>query len=186
MLGQDIYDSTCGIVGLGRIGLEIAERIKCFHAKTIVYSGHKPKPQGDKIGAKFVSFDDLLKMSDFVFIACPLTPETKFMFNSKTFALMKSNAVLVNISRGMVIDQDELIKVLENGRIFAAGLDVMTPEPLPTDSKLLSLPNCGKFAFVTTLIKIQIADTKWHNLSFVNYFQSRFTFFKIIPKNLQF
>lgn len=142
MLGQDIYQSTCGIVGLGRIGQEIAKRVKCFQTKNLIYSGHKPKPQGDKLGAKFVSFEELLKISDFVFIACPLTPETKFMFNSKAFRMMKKNAVLINISRGLVIDQDALVEALLNGEIFAAGLDVMTPEPLPTNSKLLTLDNC--------------------------------------------
>lgn len=83
--------------------------------------------------------------SDFVVVACPLTDETENMFHKGVFNKMKNTAVFVNISRGEVVKQDDLIDALKNQTIFAAGLDVMTPEPLPSDHELLKLPNCGKW-----------------------------------------
>lgn len=78
-------------------------------------------------------------------MACPLTKETNGIFNESAFKKMKSTSVFVNIARGGIVDQDALIKALENGTIFSAGLDVVTPEPLPPNHPLLKLPNCGKY-----------------------------------------
>lgn len=97
-----------------------------------------------EIDAELVPFDELVKNSDVVIIAAPLTNETRGLFNEEVFKKMKKNAVLVNIARGAIIDQEALVKALETNQIFAAGLDVTTPEPLPSDHKLLSLPNVGK------------------------------------------
>lgn len=91
--------------------------------------------------------EQLLKESDVIVVACPLTDKTFRMFNDETFAKMKRTAVFVNVGRGDVVDQPALERALENNTIFAAGLDVMTPEPLPSDHKLLTLPNCSKFKF---------------------------------------
>lgn len=99
---------------------------------------------GRELGAKFVSFDELLQISDFVIVACPLTTETANLVDAAALAKMKPTSVLVNIARGGIVDQDALVAALQNGTIFAAGLDVMTPEPLPADDVLLTLPNCGK------------------------------------------
>lgn len=85
-----------------------------------------------------------MKESDFIIAACPLNEETKGMFNSSAFKSMKNSAVFVNVARGEVAVQEDLIEALKNRTIFAAGLDVMTPEPLPNDSELLKLENCGK------------------------------------------
>lgn len=87
----------------------------------------------------------MLKESDFVISAVPLNDETKLMFNKTSFAKMKKTSVFVNIGRGGVVNHDDLVEALKNNQIFAAGLDVMTPEPLPTDHPLLQLPNVGKF-----------------------------------------
>lgn len=141
-MGQDIQGSTVGIVGFGGIGQAIAKRLIAFDVGQLIYSGHSPKPQAKELGAEFVSFDELLKRSDFVIIVCPLNEETKEMFNDAAFNKMKPNAILVNVARGGIVDQPALIEALKQGKIFGAGLDVMTPEPLPTDSPLLSLPNC--------------------------------------------
>ncbi|XP_055599992.1 glyoxylate reductase/hydroxypyruvate reductase-like isoform X2 [Uranotaenia lowii] len=141
LLGRDIKGSTVGIIGLGGIGQTIAERLKGFNVGQIIYSGRNPKPEGAKLGATFVSQTGLLKESDFVFIAVPLTNSTRHMINATTLAQMKPTAVLVNIARGEIIDQDALVTALKNGTIMAAGLDVMTPEPLPADHELLKLPN---------------------------------------------
>lgn len=91
-----------------------------------------------------VSFDTLLRQSDFVFVACPLNNETRNMFDKNAFSKMKSNSVFVNVARGGIVVQDDLIDALRNGTIFSAGLDVMTPEPLPSDHILTTLDNCGK------------------------------------------
>lgn len=88
--------------------------------------------------------EELLKESDVIVVACPLTDKTFRMFNDEAFAKMKRTAVFVNVGRGDVVDQPALERALENNTIFAAGLDVMTPEPLPSDHKLLTLPNCSK------------------------------------------
>lgn len=98
---------------------------------------------GRILGATFVSFEELLRNSDVVIVSCPLTNETKLMFNERAFKMMKKTAVFVNIARGQIVDQPALIKALERKTIFAAGLDVTTPDPLPSGHKMFSLPNCG-------------------------------------------
>lgn len=142
MLGQDIKGRTVGIVGLGEIGQTIAKRLQGFEIQKLLYTGHKPKAAGDRLNATFVSFDELLANSDIVFVATPLTNETKGMFNEAAFNKMKPTSVFVNIARGAIVDQDALINALKTNKIFAAGLDVMSPEPLPADHPLLKLPNC--------------------------------------------
>lgn len=99
---------------------------------------------GKQFGAQFVSFDELLKRSDFVIVACPLTNETKNMFDKAAFEKMKNASVFVNVARGGIVVQNDLVDALKNGTIFSAGLDVMVPEPLPHDDQLAKLPNCGK------------------------------------------
>ncbi|XP_051158688.1 glyoxylate reductase/hydroxypyruvate reductase-like [Leptopilina boulardi] len=142
LLGVDVKGSTIGIVGFGNIGQAIAKRLKGFEIKNILYTGHTKKKAGDELGAEFVSLDELLEESDFVIAITPLTIETLKMFNDNTFGKMKKNAVFVNVGRGKVVDTDSLVRALKNKTIFAAGLDVVDPEPLPLDHELLKLPNC--------------------------------------------
>ena len=142
MLGQDIRGSTVGIVGFGGIGQTIAKRLTGFDVGQFLYSGHNKKPEADKIGAKFVPFSELATKSDFIFVICPLTSETYKLFNAGVFDKMKPTSVLVNVARGDVVDQEALYDALKKKKIFAAGLDVMTPEPLPADHPLMSLSNC--------------------------------------------
>jgi glyoxylate/hydroxypyruvate reductase len=142
MLGQEMRDSTVGIVGFGGIGQTIAKRLSGFDVGQFLYCGHNKKPAGEKLEAKFVSFEELIEKSDFVFITCPLTSETTKMFNAAVFDKMKPTSVLVNVARGDIVDQEALYDALKNNKIFAAGLDVMTPEPLPSDHPLMSLPSC--------------------------------------------
>ncbi|XP_030760653.1 glyoxylate reductase/hydroxypyruvate reductase-like isoform X2 [Sitophilus oryzae] len=141
MLGQDISGSTVGIIGLGSIGQAIAKRLKGFDVAKILYTGHREKPEGKEIGALFVSQETLNTESDFIFLAAPLTNETNQMCNAEFFSKMKKTGIIVNISRGKLIDQAALIRALRDGEIFAAGLDVMDPEPLNKDSELLKLSN---------------------------------------------
>lgn len=95
-----------------------------------------------------MSFAELLAQSDYIFVACPLTSETKHLFNAEAFGQMKNTSVFVNVARGGVVDQEALYDALKSGKIFAAGLDVMTPEPLPSDHPLMSLPNCGNYTLM--------------------------------------
>ncbi|XP_052743455.1 glyoxylate reductase/hydroxypyruvate reductase-like [Bicyclus anynana] len=141
-LGQDIARSTVGIVGLGGIGQAIVRRLKGFDVAKFIYSGRTDKPEAKALGAERVSLEQLLKESDFVILCCPLSKDTKHLINSETLKIMKTTAVLVNIGRGGLIDQKALYDALKDGQIFSAGLDVTSPEPLPKDDPLISLPNC--------------------------------------------
>jgi lactate dehydrogenase-like 2-hydroxyacid dehydrogenase len=142
MTGADIFGSTVGIVGLGRIGAAVAQRLVGFGCR-LLYSGSAPKPAvAGPVGAEFVDFSTLLAESDFVTIHCPLNAATHHLFDAAAFARMKRSAILINTSRGGVVDQEALYSALATGQIAAAGLDVTTPEPLPPDHPLLTLPNC--------------------------------------------
>uniref|UniRef100_A0A8D0GWT6 Glyoxylate reductase/hydroxypyruvate reductase n=1 Tax=Sphenodon punctatus TaxID=8508 RepID=A0A8D0GWT6_SPHPU len=143
MCGYGLSNSTVGILGLGRIGQAIARRLKPFGVKRFLYTGCHPKPEmAAEFQAEFVPLTKLAEESDFVMVTCSLTPDTKGMCNKNFFCKMKKTAVFINTSRGAVVNQDDLYQALVSGEISAAGLDVTTPEPLPTDHPLLSLKNC--------------------------------------------
>jgi len=141
-LGQDIHDATLGVIGFGRIGQAVARRGTGFNMK-IVYYNRSAKPEAEAaMNAERLSLDELLEVSDFVSLNVPLTDDTYHMIGERELALMKSSAVLVNASRGGLVDHSALYVALRAGAIFAAGLDVTEPEPLPPDHPLLTLPNC--------------------------------------------
>lgn len=142
MLGHGLEGSTVGVVGLGRIGLAVAKCLRPFGVARILYSGNNRSPKEEEVGAEFVSFNELLKQSDFVLGCCALTSGNKGLFNAEAFRKMKNTSIFVNTSRGGLVNQDDLYEALVKGEIAAAGLDVTTPEPLPTDSPLLTLKNC--------------------------------------------
>ena len=142
MAGYDVYGSTVGIVGLGRIGTAVAKRLRGFDCR-ILYSNPTPKPEvAASVGAEYVDLDTLLAESDFVSIHTELNDQTKHLFNADAFRKMKRTAILINTSRGGTVDQEALYHALVNGEIAAAGLDVTTPEPLPVDHPLFTLRNC--------------------------------------------
>lgn len=142
MTGVDLYGSTVGVVGLGRIAVDVIKRLKGFNC-TVMYFSRTRKPEIEQeLGIRYADLDVLLSQSDFVTVHAPLAPDTKEMFNAESFSKMKPSAVFVNTSRGGLVDQTALYDALSNKTIYAAGLDVTTPEPLETDSPLLSLPNC--------------------------------------------
>lgn len=141
MLGREVHSSTLGIIGLGRIGRQVARRAKAFDMN-VVYHNRRPRPEAEaQLACRYVSRDELLAASDYVMLTCPLTPETKGLINDRTLALMKPTATLINISRGPVVDTESLTRALRDRRIYSAGLDVTDPEPLPRDHPLLKLPN---------------------------------------------
>ncbi|KAI9304751.1 D-isomer specific 2-hydroxyacid dehydrogenase [Cunninghamella echinulata] len=139
LCGQQFTNKTLGVVGFGRIGQAAAQRLKGFGIGRTIYWGRSKK---EGVDAELVSFDELLKESDFVVVCCSLTPDTKELFNYEAFKKMKKNAVFVNISRGGVVKQDDLARALKENEIYSAGLDVTVVEPLPLDDKLQSLDNC--------------------------------------------
>ncbi len=143
MTGKDVHHSKVGIIGLGSIGAAIARRMTGFGCSIQYTGGSGPKPAvAEPLGAEYMELDALLASSDFVILACALTPQTKHLIDAAALSKMKRDAVLVNIARGDVVQQDALVQALKEGTILAAGLDVTTPEPLPTDHPLLALPNC--------------------------------------------
>jgi phosphoglycerate dehydrogenase-like enzyme len=142
MTGRDLFGSTVGIVGLGRIGAAVARRLAGFNCR-ILYEGPRPRPEvAGAVGATFVDLDTLLAESDFVTLHCPYNESTHHLMNARAFQRMKPTAVLINTTRGGTVDQEALYRALVEGQIVAAGLDVTTPEPLPPDHPLLTLPNC--------------------------------------------
>jgi glyoxylate reductase len=141
--GQDIHHATLGIIGLGRIGTEVARRAKGFSMKVLYYSRTRRSPQEEStLGVEYVpELSLLLSRSDFISVNVPLTAETKCLIGKPEFAMMKPNAVFVNTSRGSVVDQKALYETLKNKKIFAAAIDVTETEPIPLDDPLLTLPN---------------------------------------------
>ncbi|XP_018407947.1 PREDICTED: glyoxylate reductase/hydroxypyruvate reductase-like [Nanorana parkeri] len=143
MCGYGLSNSTVGIIGLGRIGLAIAQRLKPFGVEKFLYTGRQPRPQNAAgLNAEYVSCEKLTEESDFVIVSCSLTPETEGLCNKDFFQRMKKTSIFINISRGSIVNQEDLYQALADGQIAAAGLDVTTPEPLPTTHPLLSLKNC--------------------------------------------
>jgi glyoxylate reductase len=138
LLGADFAGATWGIIGFGRIGQAVAKRAQGFDMRVIY---HDPQAQ-PAYGATPVSLEELLSTSDFISLHVPLTADTHHMVNAGTLRRMKPGAVLVNSSRGPVVDPQALYEALKANRLFAAGLDVTEPEPLPADHPLLDLPNC--------------------------------------------
>uniref|UniRef100_A0A673G6M8 Glyoxylate reductase/hydroxypyruvate reductase n=2 Tax=Sinocyclocheilus rhinocerous TaxID=307959 RepID=A0A673G6M8_9TELE len=142
LCGYGLSGSTVGVIGLGRIGLAIARRLKPFGVKRLLYTGRQPKPQAQEIDGEYVPLDTLVRGSDFVVVSCSLTPDTQGLCDKTFFSKMKKTSIFINTSRGAVVNQEDLFGALSSGQIAAAGLDVTTPEPLPTDHPLLTLKNC--------------------------------------------
>lgn len=142
LLGQDIVGATLGIVGFGRIGKELARMASGFNMRLLANDAYQDPTAEAEYGMTYVELDDLLAQSDFVSLHVALTPETRHLISSRELGIMKPTAVLINAARGPVVDTDALVTALENGAIFAAGLDVTDPEPLPADHPLVTLPNC--------------------------------------------
>jgi len=143
LMGVDVHGATLGIVGFGRIGREMARRGRGFGMR-ILYHDVQPASADDEaeLDARRVEMDELLRESDFVTLHVNLTDETQHLIDADALASMKPTAVLVNTSRGPVVDHGALESALRDGTIFAAGLDVTEPEPLPVDHPLVALPNC--------------------------------------------
>jgi len=141
MLGVDVHGSTLGVVGLGRIGRALARRARGFGMR-ILYNSRTPAPDAveSELGARAVGLDELLGESDFVSLHVPLTTQTRHLIGERELGLMRPTSVLINTSRGPVVDERALARALSRGTIFAAGLDVYEHEP-EVDLELRRMPN---------------------------------------------
>jgi phosphogluconate 2-dehydrogenase len=140
--GTDVHGKTLGIVGMGRIGEALARRGAAGFGMRVLYHSSRPKPDVDaRYDAQYRDLDDLLAEADYVCLTVPLNASTEGLIGARELALMKPDAILVNIARGRVVDEAALVEALQARRIRGAGLDVFVQEPLSVDSPLLGLDN---------------------------------------------
>lgn len=140
--GIDVHHKTLGIIGMGRIGLALAQRAHFGFSMPVLYNARRRHQEAEeRFDARYCDLDTLLSTADFVCILLPLSAETHHLIGVEQLAKMKSSAVLINVGRGPVVDEQALIEALQAGKIHAAGLDVFEQEPLSVDSVLLKMSN---------------------------------------------
>lgn len=148
-LGHEVHGSTLGIIGLGRIGQEVARRALAFDMEVLYHNRRQNVLAEKRLEVTYVSLDELLERSHFVSLNTPLTAETRNLIGREELQMMRQDAILVNTARGGVVDHDALTEALREGWIAGAALDVTEPEPLPRQHPLLSeeraiiLPHLG-------------------------------------------
>jgi len=139
--GIDVFGKTLGIVGLGRIGSLLARRVKCFDMPVHYYDIVRYRELEEELDLRFLPIQELLAQADFISIHIPLTEKTRGLIGEKELKTMKKSAILINTSRGPVVEEKALIKALKEGWIAGAGLDVYEKEPISPDNPLLTLDN---------------------------------------------
>ena len=139
--GFELAGKTLGIVGIGNIGLKVAERAKAFGMEILAYDPYVAKEKIEAAGLKSVDLATLFSQSDFVTIHARATPETKGMIDKKVLSLMKETSYLINTARGDLVDEEALYEILKTRKIAGAGIDVFQIEPLHFDSPILTLDN---------------------------------------------
>ena len=137
---MELAGKTLGIIGFGRIGQAVAKIARGFGMHILAYSRTR-RPEAETL-AQYVDLDALLAQSDFVSLHCPLTPATEKFLNAETLAKMKDGAILINTSRGGLVDEAAVKAALESGHLRAAAVDVVSEEPIAADNPLLTAPNC--------------------------------------------
>jgi gluconate 2-dehydrogenase len=142
LMGLDVSGTRVGIIGMGRIGEEVARRCSLGFKMEVSYHNRSRKVEVEKeFGISYKPMDELLSESDFVILLTPLTDQTHHLMGEREFSLMKKNAILINASRGPVVDEKAIIKALHEKRIAGAGLDVFEKEPIEEDNPLLQMDN---------------------------------------------
>ena len=136
----EVSGKTAGIIGFGRIGMAVARILRAMNVRVLAYSMTE-RAQGQTL-ADYVPLDDLLTQSDFIFLHCPLTPETDGVINAANIAKMKDGVIIVNNGRGQLIVEADLAAALTSGKIGGAAVDVASTEPIAADNPLLHAPNC--------------------------------------------
>ncbi|WP_215113604.1 D-glycerate dehydrogenase [Exiguobacterium sp. s63] len=153
-VGMDLYQAKLGIIGMGRIGEAVARRARGFDMEVLYHNRTRRHESESMYGFTYAELDELLAQSDFVVVLAPLTDETRGMLGAEEFAKMKETSIFINVARGEIIDEQALYEALEAKKIWGAGLDVFTKEPVNLDHPLLTLPN------VTTLPHIGSASIR--------------------------
>lgn len=146
---------TMGIIGLGRIGQTVAKAGLAMGMSVIAYDSYENE-QMKELGIRYVSLNELLTLSDVISLHCPLTEENSDMINAETIAKMKDGVILLNNSRGGLVDEQALADALKSGKVYAAGLDALKSEPINAENPLLSAPNC----FITPHISWAALDCR--------------------------
>lgn len=170
LAGKDIHHQTIGIVGMGRIGTAVARRAKGFNMPIIYHNRSRNEEAEKELGAKYVSFDELLTEADYVVSLVPLSEETKRIFNKDAFAKMKKSAIFINAGRGQTMIEEDLYAALIEGEIAAAGLDVFEKEPIRADHPLMKLdnvvclPHIGSASVKTREEMIELCFNNFKNL----------------------
>ena len=136
----ELYGKTAGIIGLGRIGQSTARILNAMDMKVLAYDAFESEA-GKKV-AEYVDLDTLLAQSDVIFLHCPLFPSTEGIINKENIAKMKDGVILINNSRGQLVVEQDLADALNSGKVYAAGLDVVSTEPIKGDNPLLTAKNC--------------------------------------------
>ena len=136
----ELYGKTAGIIGLGRIGQSTAKILNAMSMKVLAYDAFESEA-GRQV-AEYVDLDTLLATSDVIFLHCPLFPSTEGIINKDNIAKMKDGVILINNSRGQLVVEQDLADALNSGKVYAAGLDVVSTEPIKGDNPLLSAKNC--------------------------------------------
>ena len=136
----EVSGKTAGIIGFGRIGMAVARILRAMNVRVLAYS-RTERPEG-RACADYVPLDDLIAQSDFIFLHCPLTPETEGIINAANIARMKDGVIIVNNGRGQLIVEEDLAAALTSGKVAYAAVDVASTEPIRADNPLLSAPNC--------------------------------------------
>ncbi|NIV99795.1 phosphoglycerate dehydrogenase, partial [Candidatus Saccharibacteria bacterium] len=147
-MGHELFEKTIGVVGLGKVGREVAKRLSAFGTKLLGYDPILTQEMADRMGIELVSFDDLLKRSDIITIHAPKMPETENMINKEKLSLCKDGVVIVNCARGALVNEADLIAALDSGKVAMAAVDVYKSEPptnwdLPNHPKVVGTPHLG-------------------------------------------
>ncbi len=169
LFGWDVHGKTVGILGMGRIGMALARRAALGFGMRVLYNNRSVVPESE-LGAlagqvHYVARDALLREADFVVSVVPSTPETKHLLGAEAFAMMKPSAIVINGSRGAIVDEDALLHALDTDQIRAAGLDVFATEPLPIESplrthaKVVALPHIGSATHETRYAMAEMATS---------------------------
>lgn len=153
-VGMDLYQAKLGIIGMGRIGEAVARRARGFDMEVLYHNRTRRHESESMYGFTYAELDELLTQSDFVVVLAPLTEETRGMLGAEEFAKMKETSIFINVARGEIIDEQALYEALKARKIWGAGLDVFTKEPINLGHPLLTLPN------VTTLPHIGSATIR--------------------------
>lgn len=179
LMGFDMYGKTVGVVGTGKIGIEAARIIKGFGCSIVAYDPY-PNRECQDLGVEYTSLTELCAKSDIITLHCPLTPDTYHLINSETIALMKKGVMIINTSRGAIVDTNAIITALKSGQIGYLGIDVyeeegdlffedLSSQIIHDDvfTRLLTFPNVlitGHQAFLTKEALRNIADTTLTNI----------------------